>query len=205
MLTIFLSFYSSIPSSEFSTASTMSSLLPAQQAVLNAYAAACAEVPRDLRRSLILIGGAASIAHGMSERKTKDADILVSSESLAFLDDAIVKQRGGFHKDTDGVIKWDERDRSGQVLFSIQVELAKPGRKRFERDGRLAEYLFCAPVKRHAYQVMLRIESRRAIERGPGRLAIGENGCERHNRGQEHCCQRSYKFHICAESTLDTD
>ena len=101
----------------------MSSLTPLQQAFLNAYAAACAEVPRDFRRSLILIGGAASIAHGMSDRKTKDADILVSSESLAFLEDAIVNRRGGFHKDTDGINKWDQRAPEGEYMFNVPVEL----------------------------------------------------------------------------------
>ena len=100
----------------------MSSLTPLQQAFLNAYAAACAELPRDLRRSLILIGGAASIAHGMSDRKTEDADILVSSESLAFLDDAIVNRRGGFHKDMDGVNKWDQLAPDGECLFNVPVE-----------------------------------------------------------------------------------
>src|SRR5450432_4098186 len=58
----------------------------------------------------------------MSGRKTKEADILVSAEALACLEDAIVKKRGGFHRDTDGVIKWDKRDTNGKEVFQVQLE-----------------------------------------------------------------------------------
>lgn len=100
----------------------MSSLSPLHQALVNAYHAVCAEVPRHLRRSLILIGGAASIVHGMPDRKTDDADITVSTESLAFLEDAAANKRGGFHRDTDGAIKWNERDHLGRFSFSVDIE-----------------------------------------------------------------------------------
>lgn len=39
-------------------------ITPIQQAHLDTYAAACVLVPRNLRRKVILFGGAASIAHG---------------------------------------------------------------------------------------------------------------------------------------------
>jgi len=81
-------------------------ITPLQQAYLDAYAAACALVPRNLRQIVILFGGAASIAHGILDRKAKDVDILVGLEALAILDDAIVNKREGFHRDCDGTIKW---------------------------------------------------------------------------------------------------
>jgi hypothetical protein len=105
----------------------MSSLSPHQQAFLDAYAAACAEVPEDLHRSVILIGGAVSIAHGMSDRKTHDINILVSVEALAFLDDAIANKRRGFHRDTDGVNKWNKLDAGGNHEFEVQLEFIQIG------------------------------------------------------------------------------
>ena len=88
---------------------TPSTLLPLQQAVLNAFYAACDLLPRNLRQSVTLIGGAATIAHGMVSRKTEDADILVSVTALAILDNAIDSRRGGFHKDSDETIRWAQR------------------------------------------------------------------------------------------------
>jgi len=108
-------------------ASNMSSLSPLQRATLSAYAAACAEVPHDLRRGLILFGGAATIAHGVPERKTEDCDILVTAEVLALLGDAIDKQRGGFHRDSDGEVKWNVRDAEGKYEFEIKVEFVLLG------------------------------------------------------------------------------
>ena len=105
------------------TAFTMSSLLPIQQACLNAYAAACALIPHDLRHAVIWIGGAGTIAHGAPDRKTEDTDIAVSQKCLELLEDAVDNRRGGFHRDADGSIRWDERGPSGQVEFSIPVEL----------------------------------------------------------------------------------
>lgn len=75
-------------------------------------------MPWDLRRSVVLIGGAASVAHGMSDRKTKDADILVSAKALAYLEDAVNHKRGGFHRDTDLEIFWET-----PVGFNVRVEL----------------------------------------------------------------------------------
>jgi hypothetical protein len=100
---------------------------PLQQAYLDAYAAACALVPRNLRHSVILFGGAASIAHGILDRKAKDVDILVGVEALAILDDAIDNQREGFHRDYDGTIKWDKCDSQQVKLFEVPVELVEIG------------------------------------------------------------------------------
>lgn len=102
-------------------------ITPLQQAYLDAYAAACALVPRNLRQTLILFGGAASIAHGILDRKAKDVDILVGVEALEILDDAITNQREGFHRDCDGTIKWDKCDSSDNKLFEVTVELVDLG------------------------------------------------------------------------------
>ncbi|MCJ1247093.1 hypothetical protein MMC30_004304 [Trapelia coarctata] len=105
----------------------MSSLSPLQQATLSAYAAACAEVPHNLRRGLILFGGAATIAHGVSERFTNDCDILVTPEVLALLGDVVNNQRGGFHVDSDGEIRWEVRTAEGVREFEIKVEFVLLG------------------------------------------------------------------------------
>ncbi|OCL08745.1 hypothetical protein AOQ84DRAFT_388627 [Glonium stellatum] len=102
-------------------------ITPLQQAYLDAYAAACELVPRNLRRTVILFGGAASIAHGILDRKAKDVDILVGVEALAILDDAIINQREGFHRDSDGTIKWDKCDSQQIKLFEVTVELVELG------------------------------------------------------------------------------
>lgn len=93
-------------------------ITPLQQAYLDAYTAACALVPRNLRQTIILFGGAASIAHGILDRKVKDVDILVGVEALVILDDAITNLREGFHRDCDGTIKWDKCDSTKQTLRS---------------------------------------------------------------------------------------
>ncbi|KAF7922662.1 hypothetical protein BELL_0576g00070 [Botrytis elliptica] len=102
-------------------------ITPIQQAYLDAYAAACAIVPHNLRQTVILFGGAASIAHGILDRKAKDVDILVGVEALAILDDAIINMREGFHRDTDGTIKWDKLDSANNKLFEVTVELVELG------------------------------------------------------------------------------
>lgn len=102
-------------------------ITPLQQAYLDAYAAACALVPRNLRRTVILFGGAASIAHGILDRKAKDVDILVGVEALAILEDAIINMREGFHRDYDGTIKWDKMDSSNNKFFEVTVELVELG------------------------------------------------------------------------------
>ena len=102
-------------------------ITPLQQAYLDAYTAACALVPRNLRQTVILFGGAASIAHGILDRKAKDVDILVGVEALAILDDAIINMREGFHRDCDGAIKWDKCDSQQTKLFEVTVELVEIG------------------------------------------------------------------------------
>jgi hypothetical protein len=102
-------------------------LTPLQQAYLDAYTAACALVPRNLRQTVILFGGAASVAHGILDRKVKDVDILVGVEALAILDDAIINMREGFHRDYDGTIKWDKCDSQQNKLFEVTVELVEIG------------------------------------------------------------------------------
>ena len=103
---------------------TMSALLtPYQQVHLDAYAAACETGPRKLRQECILVGGAASIAHGLGKRQTKDIDILVSVEVLTILDEAITLKQEEFRRDCDGTIKWDKRDRQGDKLFEVTIEL----------------------------------------------------------------------------------
>ncbi|CZS93845.1 uncharacterized protein RAG0_03951 [Rhynchosporium agropyri] len=77
--------------------------------------------------TFILFGGAASIAHGILERKPKDVDILVGVEALAVLDDAIINLREGFHRDCDGTIKWDKCDLQNNKLFEVTIELVKLG------------------------------------------------------------------------------
>jgi hypothetical protein len=105
----------------------MSSLIPLQEAVLNAYEAACSLVPLTLRHHVILIGGAGSIAQGMHDRKTEDANILVNTEALAILEDAVENRVRCFHRDTDGTIKWDQYDADG-FAFSVKVEFILIGR-----------------------------------------------------------------------------
>jgi len=102
-------------------------ITPLQQAYLDAYTAACALVPRNLRQTVILFGGAASIAHGILGRKVKDVDILVGVEALAILDDAIINMREGFHRDCDGTIKWDKYDSQQNRLLEVTVELVEIG------------------------------------------------------------------------------
>ncbi|PQE20462.1 hypothetical protein CJF30_00001782 [Rutstroemia sp. NJR-2017a BBW] len=102
-------------------------ITPLQQAYLDAYSAACALVPRNLRQTIILFGGAASIAHGILDRKAKDVDILVGVEALEILSDAISNMREGFHRDHDGSIKWDKCDSSNIKLFEVTVEFVELG------------------------------------------------------------------------------
>lgn len=102
-------------------------ITPLQQAYLDAYTAAVTLIPHHLRQTIILFGGAASIAHGILVRKTKDVDILVGVEALAILDDAITNQRDGFHRDIDGTIKWDKYDLQKKKLFEVTVELVEMG------------------------------------------------------------------------------
>ncbi|KAL8798474.1 MAG: hypothetical protein Q9182_006628 [Xanthomendoza sp. 2 TL-2023] len=102
-------------------------LTPLQLAVLNAFHAACDLLPRNLRRSLVLIGGAATIAHGMVSRKTKDADIVTSVAALAILDNCINNRQGGFHKDSDGAIMWEQRDPVDGQSFFVTVEFLQIG------------------------------------------------------------------------------
>ena len=102
-------------------------ITPLQQAYLDAYTATCTLVPRNLRQTVILFGGAASIAHGILDRKAKDVDILVGVEALAILDDAIINMREGFHRDYDGTIKWDKCDSQQNKLFEVTVELVEIG------------------------------------------------------------------------------
>jgi hypothetical protein len=102
-------------------------ITPLQQAYLDAYTAACALVPCNLRQTVILFGGAASIAHGILDRKVKDVDILVGVEALVILDDAIINMREGFHRDCDGTIKWDKCDSQRNKLFEVTVELVEIG------------------------------------------------------------------------------
>lgn len=49
---------------------------------------------RNLRRTLILFGGAAGITHGILDRKNKDVGILVGVEVLAILYDMIDNRWG---------------------------------------------------------------------------------------------------------------
>jgi hypothetical protein len=98
------------------------SLLPRQQACLNAYEAACSVVSPALRRHVILIGGAASVAHGMHDRTTEDVDILVTEEALFLLEAAITDRLHGFHRDYDLVVKWDQVDAIGLHQFEVGVE-----------------------------------------------------------------------------------
>jgi hypothetical protein len=76
---------------------------------------------------VILFGGAASIVHGILDRKAKDVDILVGVEALAILDDAIINMWEGFHRDCDGTIKWDKCDPQQNKLFEVTVELVEIG------------------------------------------------------------------------------
>ncbi|KAH8590106.1 hypothetical protein B0O99DRAFT_599368 [Bisporella sp. PMI_857] len=91
-------------------------ITPLQQAYLDAYAAACALVPRNLRQTLILFWWCPN-----------DVDILVGIEVLAILDDAIINKREGFHRDHDGTIKWDKCDSKKNKLFEVIVELVEIG------------------------------------------------------------------------------
>ncbi|KAL9025852.1 MAG: hypothetical protein Q9196_005396 [Gyalolechia fulgens] len=107
--------------------SSRSRLSPLQQAILNAYDAAYALLPHDLRQSAILIGGAVSIAHGMVSRKTEDVDILVSVSALAILEGVIIRRQGGLRRDSNGSVKWAQRDRNGEHQFFVTMELIQLG------------------------------------------------------------------------------
>lgn len=99
-----------------------SCLTPKQQALKEAYSAACELLPVHLRRSAILIGGAASIVHGMTDRDSEDADLLVSHEALVTLYNAISRRQGGFRVDFDE-ITLSQRDHLGNHEFFVRVEL----------------------------------------------------------------------------------
>jgi hypothetical protein len=83
-----------------------SALRPIQNAVLDCYAAAVQLVPAGHRHACILIGGAGSIAHGMTDRMTEDADIVVSAEALDFIWEAAAQQRDGWKVDADESVQW---------------------------------------------------------------------------------------------------
>jgi hypothetical protein len=79
---------------------------------------------RNLRRTLILFGGAAGITHGILDRKNKDVDILVGVEVLAILYDMIDNRWGrGFYRDYDRVIKRGKCDPDNNFLSEMAVEL----------------------------------------------------------------------------------
>lgn len=102
-------------------------LSPLQRSILAAYDAACDQVPRHLRQSLILIGGAATIAHGGASRVTEDLDVLGDARTLAHLDDAANNGQGGFHKDSSGIIRWDARLAQPDFTWFVEVELVEVG------------------------------------------------------------------------------
>lgn len=109
--------------------SIMSSLLsPLQQGCLDAYAAACNLMPPDPLHAFILIGGAATIAQGAPERRTKDVNIAVSLEALVFFWSVADNRRGGFCRNaSDESFTWDVMVQ-GTVSFQVGIELAQmPG------------------------------------------------------------------------------
>lgn len=59
----------------------------------------------------------------MVSRKTEDVDILVSVTALAILDNAINERQGGFHRGSDGSIRWAQRDQNGKHQFFVMIEL----------------------------------------------------------------------------------
>jgi len=113
--------------------SPLSPLLPPQRATLTAYAAAISLLPTPLRPSSILLGGGATITHAIPARITKDVDILVSTPVLSILSTAIDTDTGGFHRDSDGEVKWGycgadgDGDGDGVYEFDIRVELVLLG------------------------------------------------------------------------------
>jgi len=136
---------------------------PLQKAYLDAYSAACTSVPLGLRQTVILFGGAATIAHGILDRKTKDIDILVGVQALEILDDAILKTREGFHRDCDGTIKWDKCDPEQNKLFEVTVELVEIGGAFVPRIPEVIKY-------RDGYVAtlaeLIRLRARTLVERG---------------------------------------
>ncbi|KAF2453843.1 hypothetical protein BDY21DRAFT_374624 [Lineolata rhizophorae] len=65
------------------------------------------------RASVILIGGTASIAHGIVTRKTDDVDILASLSALSNIEDAISQERNCFLRNVGESIAWEKRDETG--------------------------------------------------------------------------------------------
>ena len=90
------------------------------QGALDAYAAACAQIPSTLRHAFILIGGAAIAAHG-APRDTEDVDVAVSAQALEPLVLAATIGRGGFRRYPDGTMTWD----NGHFLVRIECLLLK--------------------------------------------------------------------------------
>lgn len=82
----------------------------------------------------------------MAERKTEDTEILVSAVSLAFLNDAIVKKRGGFPQ---------EHERSHQVrrtrLLRPSAVQQHPDRTDTERRSLRPADSRCCQLRGRAY------------------------------------------------------
>lgn len=106
-----------LPPASPSPAMSFADLLPRQQAVLAAHAAACDLVPPHLRRAVILIGGAAALYYRVPGVDTKDTDIACSVQALAFVDEAAANNEGDFRKDPFGVVKW------GMSRFGFETEV----------------------------------------------------------------------------------
>ena len=106
------------PSSTLSTAA-MSELTPEQEALLDAFSAASDLVPPGLRQQFLLIGGAATIAHGEPRRRTTDVDIAGTAETLSFLWAAAEAGIGGFQKGKDERISWLDPSRDWKVPIDI--------------------------------------------------------------------------------------
>lgn len=91
-------------------------------AVLECYAAASRLVPLEFRRSFVLVGFAAAIAHGIDYRRTEDVDIATSPEAGWAFEQAVIRQEGGFRRTTDGGNRYE-----CSFGFGVTVELLELG------------------------------------------------------------------------------
>lgn len=69
--------------------------LPVNKAFIDAYFSACDLLPRNHHQVPIMVGGAASIVHGMPHRQTEDVDIVVDKPAMDILDNAVNNRQGG--------------------------------------------------------------------------------------------------------------
>jgi hypothetical protein len=100
---------------------------PLRGALIECFRAATRLVRRELRRQLVLVGGAASIAHS-SVFKTEDVDVAAPPSALIDIWEAVSAGAPNFSHESDGKIAFD-----APQGFRVRIDLIQIGNGCIER------------------------------------------------------------------------